>query len=78
VNITLDTDEAHANVTIESASGALNLTTIARTTGFYISFDNGTEDLLLHTTVEFADRMARAIRREVTAWRKRTREANES
>jgi hypothetical protein len=74
VNITLDSrDGVETSAVIErSDDGPLRLSVIARTTGFYIHISAyGDDGLGIHTTIEFADRLAKTLRREVNAWRKR-------
>jgi hypothetical protein len=74
MNVTIESEDgAHVEAVIESVSWLLDLSAVARTNGMFVSIgaDWG-PNILLHTTVEFADRLARMLRREVTAWNKRT------
>ena len=74
MRVEIESGAANASVCIEQDDKPLGLSVIARTNGLMIVIDDCGVDagVMIHTTVKFADRLAKAIAREVADWKKRT------
>jgi hypothetical protein len=75
MRVDIDSGPVTVTTNIENVQfSPLNLNVIARTNGLFIHIGNGFGDaLMVQTTVEFADRLAVAIKRETRKWKSRVR-----